>query len=709
VTRECTICDILLLIAGENPVYTLCVENKKLLPLLISAICLTISLTAITAQSPTASDAFNYSGSGAVLLQGPWERYDGVARTETSTPASGERIMLPRLPLTPDFTAASSHETTYRIDIRIAAGDPARRMALYIPAYAGVAAVYANGALLYDKGQGPASPPLLLAEAPDGSLSLALRLDSGSRPLEAGSTFPSFVLFGDAESVSEAQLAAGIAAASMDGFFLLLGSFVFMLFLFWRKNREFLGFSIFLLAVGAGSLFMHSAFFAYAAPPQGRLEAARLAFIGLEILALTFLLHSLYPSRIKRALATALYAPPAVLTVAAFAASVLAGSGLPIRAALPPLYAAVEIYAAAFGAATCAFLIAFAAKGDMKARWLAPAFLALLAAFALSRFGPESLLVAFLAPLAGAVLFSALVFLLLIKRVADSFESSETLTDYVASVSRAVTSFIPREFLEHLEKTDLVDLRLGDHAKKEMTIFFSDIRAFTQLSEGLTVEENFAFINSYLSRVVPIIKENGGFVDKYVGDGIMALFPGPEGPDEAIRSAIAMQTKMVEYNGHRAKMGYKPISMGVGVHTGDLMLGVVGVEERMENTVISDAVNLSSRLQAITKAFNIGLAISEKAFKELADPGIYKYRFIGKVKVKGKAAPISVFEIFDGIEPGLFERKMKANMFFEQGMLSYYQKDFAGAMYYFKRVLEIIPEDGAAGFYLDNCMNRATL
>jgi adenylate cyclase len=189
----------------------------------------------------------------------------------------------------------------------------------------------------------------------------------------------------------------------------------------------------------------------------------------------------------------------------------------------------------------------------------------------------------------------------------------------------------------------------------------------------------------------------------------MALFPGTKGPDEAIRSAIAMQSKMVEYNGHRAKMGYRPISMGVGVHTGDLMLGVVGVADRMENTVISDAVNLGSRLQSITKAFNISLAISEQAFKELEDPGSYKYRFIGKVKVKGKAAPVSVFEIFDGIAPDLFERKMKANMFFEQGMLSYYQKDFAGAMFYFKRVLEIIPEDGAASFYLDNCMNKATL
>jgi two-component system sensor histidine kinase ChiS len=198
-------------------------------------------------------------------------------------------------------------------------------------------------------------------------------------------------------------------------------------------------------------------------------------------------------------------------------------------------------------------------------------------------------------------------------------------------------------------------------------------------------------------------------VDKYIGDAIMALFGGEGAPDRAIKSAIAMNAKIVEYNSHRAKSGYRPISMGVGVHTGDLMLGVVGVSDRMENTVISDAVNLGSRLQAITKAFNVSLAISEQSFKELEDPGIYKYRFIGKVKVRGKAEPVSVFEIFDGIAPELFERKMKANMFFEQGMLSYYQKDFNGAMHHFKRVLDIIPEDGASSFYLDTCIGKALL
>jgi two-component system sensor histidine kinase ChiS len=153
-------------------------------------------------------------------------------------------------------------------------------------------------------------------------------------------------------------------------------------------------------------------------------------------------------------------------------------------------------------------------------------------------------------------------------------------------------------------------------------------------------------------------------------------------------------------------VGYRPISVGVGIHTGELMLGVIGVSDRMENTVISDAVNLGSRLQAITKAFNIPLVISEQAFKELEDPGMYKYRFIGKVKIRGKAEPIAVFEIFDGIAPELFDRKMKANTFFEQGMLAYYQKDFSDAIFYFKKVLEILPEDGASTFYFENCMAK---
>lgn len=281
------------------------------------------------------------------------------------------------------------------------------------------------------------------------------------------------------------------------------------------------------------------------------------------------------------------------------------------------------------------------------------------------------------------------------------------LDEYISCLTDSVKRFIPGEFLHQLSKDAVTDLKLGDHIKKDMTIFFSDIRAFTELSEILTPEENFAFINSYFSRMVPLINEHGGFVDKYMGDGIMALFPADNGADNALQAAMAMQLKVSEYNGHRAKTGYRAISLGVGIHTGTLMLGIVGVDNHMEGTVVSDAVNLSSRLQSIAKAFNLATVISEATFMALNSPGEYKYRFIGKVRVKGKQEPVSVFEIFDGLPPDIFDRKMSSNRFFEQGMLAYYQKDYTEAVFYFKRALEAVPEDGAARFYLEVCLRKS--
>jgi two-component system sensor histidine kinase ChiS len=296
------------------------------------------------------------------------------------------------------------------------------------------------------------------------------------------------------------------------------------------------------------------------------------------------------------------------------------------------------------------------------------------------------------------------------------FEEPEIRTEEASGESKTgpedpvehemLAPFIPREFLAILNKDSINDLELGDHIEQEMTIFFSDIRQFTDLSERLTPEESFAFINSYLSRIVPEITKNGGFVDKYIGDAILALFPQANGADMAVRTAISIQEQVQVYNEHRANCGYRPLSMGIGLHTGTLMVGVVGVKDRMQSTVISDAVNLASRLESITKVFGVSLAISEETFKKLSDPGSYKYRFIGKVRVKGKSDPVSVFEIFDGVNPVLQERKIRANMFFEEGMFRYYQKNYSEALMDFRKVREVLPDDGASAFYMDACLSK---
>jgi two-component system sensor histidine kinase ChiS len=269
-----------------------------------------------------------------------------------------------------------------------------------------------------------------------------------------------------------------------------------------------------------------------------------------------------------------------------------------------------------------------------------------------------------------------------------------------------INAFIPKEFFQLLNKKSLAELRLGDHHEQEMTIFFSDIRKFTELIENLSPEDSFKFINAYLTRVVPVIEHHGGFVDKYVGDAIMALFPQSNGADMAVQTSIEIQKRVHDYNLHRAKLGYRPLEIGVGIHTGTLILGVIGVHNRMQNTVISDAVNLASRIEGLTKAFGISMAISGQTFQKLEHPEDYMFRYLGNVKVKGKGEPTRVYEVLNGIDENLFAKKMQTNRFFEQGLFSLVQKNYAEAQGNFTKVLEILPNDLASAIYMEHCGDR---
>ncbi len=640
--------------------------------------------------------------SASVALTGEWERYEGVY-TDEGIESSGARPRLvevgSRRGIPPSGRDAGY--ATYRLRIRLTGVSASSgRLALLMTGASGIDAVLANGSPLYDKAVLGRPPLIMPFEAAGSDASIIIHCGPGGRRLEEASLLPLALVLAGADEVGPSLIGRSVPFAALAAFFAFAAIIVLFLYFFWSKTREFISFSVAMLASGLCLALEGASIFGLAPRLLDGLAIAESAYAAAAMLMLAAF-ATFFGSALRDRLPR--FAP--IAASSALGALAALAIILPSRAGL-----AAMIGAAAAGLSCLGLFAAsavMAARGQARGCLIGGALLALGAGLALSRLLPDSFSSTYLAGPAGLAAFGFAILLLLLKKSGNTLDTVESLTEHIASISKTVKNFIPREFLEHLNKSDVADLRLGDHTRKKMTIFFSDIRAFTELSENLTVEENFAFINSYLSRVVPVIRENGGFVDKYVGDAIMALFGGANGPDLAIKSAIAMNAKMVEYNSHRAKVGYRPISMGVGVHTGDLMLGVVGVSDRMENTVISDAVNLGSRLQAITKAFNVSLAISEQAFKELEDPGIYKYRFIGKVKVRGKAEPVSVFEIFDGIAPELFERKMKANMFFEQGMLSYYQKDFADAMYYFKRSLEIIPEDGASAFYLDNCMAKA--
>ena len=202
-------------------------------------------------------------------------------------------------------------------------------------------------------------------------------------------------------------------------------------------------------------------------------------------------------------------------------------------------------------------------------------------------------------------LFTTVVTALRAFRSLTQIEASKSELEKIAAAS---ARFVPREFLRFLKIESIVDARLGDSVQAEMTIMFADIRSFTSLSESMSPQQNFDFINSYLSRVGPVIRQYNGFIDKYIGDGIMALFPNRA--EDAVQAAIEMQHQVKIYNIHRQNSGYQPISLGIGLHTGTLMLGTIGEAERMESTVISDAVNLASRVEGLTKLYGVGIVAS---------------------------------------------------------------------------------------------------
>ena len=276
-------------------------------------------------------------------------------------------------------------------------------------------------------------------------------------------------------------------------------------------------------------------------------------------------------------------------------------------------------------------------------------------------------------------------------------------TAELATLNDIYERFVPREFIDLLNKESILQIRLGDQVKKEMTVMFTDVRDWTTLSERMSPQENFHFINAYLKRVSPVIKKHNGFIDQYYGDGVMALFPGT--PDDAVTAAIEMQAAVGEYNEERERDGFSPIGIGVGLHLSDLMLGIIGSEERLQGAVVADAVNLTARLEGLTRVYGSSITISELTLSHLKEPDGYKHRFIDKVLVKGRKQPVSVYEVFDGDSQPVIELKAQTKEIFEDGLRLYYDKRFSEASVQFNKVIEKNPDDKAARIYLKRSAN----
>jgi len=282
------------------------------------------------------------------------------------------------------------------------------------------------------------------------------------------------------------------------------------------------------------------------------------------------------------------------------------------------------------------------------------------------------------------------------------FNNLQEVNKNLVQFNEACSRFVPTPFIKLLGKSSVVDVNVGTSVSMVCTVLFTDIRSFSTLSEQFTPEETFSFLNALFGQMAPIIRRNNGFIDKFIGDSIMALFP--KSPEDAIKTAVDMMKELDGFNVYcKSKWGFDNINIGIGIHTGNLMLGTIGEEGRMDVTVISDAVNLASRLENLTTAFGANILVSNSALLTT-----HAHRFLGKIIVKGKKQPVLLYEICDGLSDPIRQLKMNTKDEFTAGLDLYSRGEFKRAKAIFDVLLKRNPMDKIIGIYSSSCEHYMT-
>ena len=204
---------------------------------------------------------------------------------------------------------------------------------------------------------------------------------------------------------------------------------------------------------------------------------------------------------------------------------------------------------------------------------------------------------------------------------------------------------MPFEFLDLLGRTSIEAVLPADHIRLDMTIVFADLRDFTATSESLGAERAFALLNEYLQAMEPEISACHGFINQYLGDGFVALFP--RGADNAVAAAIGMGRALADLNANRMARGEAPLRIGIGINSGELMLGAIGGEQRLDGNVVGDAVNLASRVEGLTKLYGATCVVTDATVARLSEPARYALRELDRVVVVGRTTPVVIYELLD--------------------------------------------------------------
>jgi class 3 adenylate cyclase len=272
-----------------------------------------------------------------------------------------------------------------------------------------------------------------------------------------------------------------------------------------------------------------------------------------------------------------------------------------------------------------------------------------------------------------------------LSQVAISIENSNLFAD-VKTINEAYARFLPKEFLKQLGKKDVRNVQLSDSVEKKMTILFSDIRNFTSITDKMDSKESFQFVNEILSKLAPPISANNGFVDKFIGDCVMAIFPGS--PLDGVKAGVQMLERLKILNENRKV----PVNIGVGLAYGNVMIGTLGFEKRLDATVISSTVNTASRLESLTKTLGVNLIVTEEIYELIQHSIDMETYFLGSFYLKGQENAKKLYEVYS-----------KENIHFDvetfnKGVDLFSQKKFKESVKIFENL-----KAGIADYYIKVC------
>lgn len=287
---------------------------------------------------------------------------------------------------------------------------------------------------------------------------------------------------------------------------------------------------------------------------------------------------------------------------------------------------------------------------------------------------------------------------------------------YVAIVEGREKRFIKGAFGKYLSpdvvaeiSEDPSTLELGGE-KRPLTLLFSDLSGFTSISEDMDAEDLISLLNEYLNDMTEVVFEEKGYLDKYIGDAIMAFWNAPKDvpdhPDRAMRTAILMQRRMTALNERwrQEKGDREPLEVRIGIHTGEVVVGNVGGEDRFDYSAIGDAVNLAARLEPANKTYDTLNMVSEDTLRMAARR--YRVRELDYIAVKGKDEPVKVYELLEMEGEELDPAKEEAIRHYDVGIATYRRREWAEAKRHFEAAVRACPDDGPSRLYVERCVEN---